>query len=240
MNKLFILTRNQVREIDRRAVEEFGIPSIILMENAGRGMAEFLFAHSIHGRIIICCGKGNNGGDGFVIARHLYNHNLSIQILLFADPADLKGDAKVNFEIATKMGLPVLVVNDHNLQAIIEGQFGKADWIIDALLGTGLRGEITSFYNKIIQSINQCPAKIVSVDIPSGLECDTGKPLCIAVKANYTLTISCFKKGFTYLRAKEFLGEVHIIDLGVEKIMFRNKSFTRSFTRRPDCGINFD
>ena len=106
---------------------------------------------------------------GFVIARHLYNYDLAIQILLFADPADLKGDAKVNFEIATKMALPLIVVKEHNLQAMFEEQLAKADWIIDVFSGTGLQGEVTSFYHKIIQSMNECPAKIVSVDIPSGL-----------------------------------------------------------------------
>lgn len=220
MNELFTLSRNQARRADRRAIEDFGIPSIILMENAGRGMAEFLLAHHIHGKMVIFCGKGNNGGDGLVIARHLYNHNLTAQILLFADPGDLKGDAKINFDIAAKMALPITVVNDQNLQAVITEHLINADWIMDALLGTGLQGKVTPFYNKVIQAISNSHAKIIAVDIPSGLDCDTGKPLGAAVKADYTLTISGFKKGFINSEAKEFLGKVHIINLGIEKILF--------------------
>src|SRR5438067_9219883 len=103
------LTRAQVREIDRRAIEEFGVPGVVLMENAGRSAAELLLSLGINGPVLICCGKGNNGGDGFVIARHLDNHGIPIRVLLFASPDDLTGYAAVNYGIIQKTGLPLLI-----------------------------------------------------------------------------------------------------------------------------------
>lgn len=217
-----ILTRDQARDLDRRAIEDLGIPSILLMESARRGIAEFILSHHVRGKIWIFCGKGNNGGDDFVVARYLNNCNLTVHILLCANPAELRGDAKTNYEIALKMLLPITIVNDKNLDALITETTSGTDWIIDALLDTGLRGYITSFYQKVIQVINKSHAKIVSIDIPSGLDCNTGRPLGIAVKANYTLTIACYKTGFTQLEAKEFLGEIQVVDIGIRKIYERN------------------
>ena len=106
------LTRAQVRALDRRAVEELGVPGVVLMENAGRGAAEVLLRLGIHGPVVVCCGKGNNGGDGFVIARHLDNHQIPVRILLFAKPEELTGDAAINFRIVERSGLPVLIQPD--------------------------------------------------------------------------------------------------------------------------------
>src|SRR6266566_4877690 len=103
------LTRAQVRELDRRAIEEYGVPGIVLMENAGRGAAELLLALGARGPVVICCGKGNNGGDGFVIARHLDNHGIPVRILLFAPPEDLSGDAAINYRIVERSRLPISV-----------------------------------------------------------------------------------------------------------------------------------
>src|SRR6516165_4855673 len=101
------LSRAEVREIDRRAIEEFGVPGVVLMENAGRGVAELLLALGVPGRVLLCCGKGNNGGDGFVIARHLDLRRVPVQVLLFARPEELTGDAAVNYQILAKSGIAV-------------------------------------------------------------------------------------------------------------------------------------
>src|SRR5947208_17198155 len=103
------ITRNQVRELDRRAIEEFGVPGVVLMENAGGGAAEVLLRLGVTGPIVVCCGKGNNGGDGFVIARHLDNRGVAVSVLLFCRPEDLTGDASVNFDIVRRAGLPLTV-----------------------------------------------------------------------------------------------------------------------------------
>src|SRR5206468_4557109 len=103
------LTRDEVRQVDRRAIEEFGVPGVVLMENAGRGAAEVLLSLGVRGPVVICCGKGNNGGDGFVIARHLDLHAVPVRLLLFARPEELTGDAAVNCQIIAKSGLPLVV-----------------------------------------------------------------------------------------------------------------------------------
>lgn len=215
-----ILTRQQSRELDRRAIQEFGVPGIVLMENAGRGMVDFLLHLKIKNQIIICCGKGNNGGDGFVVARHLDNQGMNVHVLLFADPNEIKGDARINYEIALKSNIQITVITDDNF-AIASDILSNAECIIDALLGTGLEGEVNASFKKIIQAINEANATIVAVDIPSGLDCDTGKPLGMAIKANHTFTFASLKLGFTFPEAKEYVGEVHIVDIGIPKLLMQ-------------------
>lgn len=168
--------------------------------------------------MVICCGKGNNAGDGFVVARYLNNWNIPAHILLFSHPEELKGDAKISYKIAVKIALPITQVTEKNFNAIVTDQLSHADWIVDAMIGTGLRDHIHSFYQQVIRAINKSSAKIVAVDIPSGLDCDTGQPLGIAIEADYTLTIACYKKGFSQPEAKKFLGEIQVIDIGLQKI----------------------
>lgn len=214
-----MLSRNEARDIDRKATEEFGVPSIILMENAGRSIAEYIISCNVNENIFICCGKGNNGGDGFVIARHLDNYELPVHILLFSNPDDLKGDAKINHDIAIKSSIQITVVNNENLDAVLKEFLFNSKWIIDALFGTGLQGIVKPPYNKIIQAMNDSNAIILSVDIPSGLDCDTGEPLGTAVKATHTFTLAVLKKGFANPVAKNFLGYVHIVDIGIPKLL---------------------
>ena len=170
-----LLTREQARDLDRRAIDEFGVPGIVLMENAGRGMAELLLPLGIHGPVVILCGKGNNGGDGFVIARHLDNAGVRVRVLLFADPAELRGDAAVNHAILVKSGAPIEVRTDAD-EAQVRADL-EADWVIDALFGSGLQGPVRPPFNWIISAINASSARVFAVDIPSGLDCDTGQPM---------------------------------------------------------------
>src|SRR5437773_4596519 len=137
------LSRDEVRELDRRAIEEYGVPGVVLMENAGRGAAEVLLSLGIHSRVVICCGKGNNGGDGFVIARHLDNHRVPVRILLFARPEELSGDAAINYQILARTGLPVEVhaANPVDVPSIWR-ELATAEWVLDALFGTGLSGPV--------------------------------------------------------------------------------------------------
>lgn len=221
-NNKRILCREEVRALDHRAIEEFGIPGIILMENAGRGVVDYMLSCHVQGKIVICCGKGNNAGDGFVVARHLENLNLAVQILLFANPEDYSGDAKINYEIAHKSLLPMIVVHQENFNEVTETILAKADWIIDALFGTGLKGEVQSPYDRVIQTINQMNATVLSIDIPSGLDCDSGQPLGCAVKATHTVTFVAIKQGFTQADAKQYVGHVHVVDIGIPKILLVN------------------
>src|SRR5690242_3658827 len=138
---MMFLSRDQVRDLDRRAIEEYGVPGVVLMENAGRGSAELLRSLGVHGPVVICCGKGNNGGDGFVIARHLDNGLVAVKVLLFGEPDNLAGDAAINYRIIAKSGLPVDCLGLHPLDnEKLRQELATADWIVDALFGTGLAG----------------------------------------------------------------------------------------------------
>jgi NAD(P)H-hydrate epimerase len=208
------LTRAQVRELDRRAIEEYGVPGVVLMENAGRGAAELLIALGIHGRVLVCCGKGNNGGDGFVITRHLANRGVQVNALLFVRPEELTGDALTNYRILERRRYPIQVMADADLDRF-KRELDRAEWIVDALFGTGLSGPVRAPFDKIIEMINARQGRVLAVDIPSGLDCDTGKPLGVAVRACHTVTFVAQKTGFANPAAAEWLGRVHIADVGV-------------------------
>jgi NAD(P)H-hydrate epimerase len=219
------LTRDQSRQLDRRAIDELGIPGIVLMENAGRGMAELLLSLGISGRVVVCCGKGNNGGDGMVIARHLANAGVAARVLLFADPASLPADARTNFTIVERMsahdanqlpahgGLSLATFPDDFDDAVLETELAAAEWIVDALFGSGLRGAVPDPFDRVIAAINADPARVLAVDIPSGLDSDTGHPTGPVIRAGHTATVAAPKNGFRESDAAEWLGQVHVIDL---------------------------
>jgi len=211
---MILLTREQAKKIDQLAIEQLGIPGAVLMENAGRATAELLLQLGCAGSVIICCGKGNNGGDGFVIARYLESHLIPVEILLFAQPEELSPTAKLNYDILQRLGLPVQICPQPDI-AELKLKLKKAKWIVDALFGTGLEGEVRAPFAEIIQAINSSSAKTIAVDIPSGLDCDTGTPLGCAVMAQYTTTFVASKKGFTNPEGMLYVGNLRVIDIGI-------------------------
>ncbi len=211
------VTRDVVRSIDRVAIEEFAIPGIILMENAGRGAADCLRQAGITGRILICCGKGNNGGDGFVIARHLETRGYDVRVLLFADPVALRGDAAVNYRILERAETPIRVIPNPVIPGELDKEFTTAEWIVDALLGTGTAGELREPFATIIDRINAAAARVMAVDLPSGLDCDTGRPLGGSVRAEFTVTFVAKKIGFASPSAAVWTGRVLVAEIGVPK-----------------------
>jgi NAD(P)H-hydrate epimerase len=205
------LTCSQVRLIDKIAVEDFAMPSIILMENAARNASEIIqqtFANLQNPSVAIFCGPGNNGGDGFAIARHLHNAGWSVEIVLAIPPEKLKGDAKINFDIIRKISLPIVSV-DHADVAIT-----PANLLIDALLGTGSTGEPRSPIDSIIQKINAAHKPVIAVDIPSGLDCTNGKIAQTTILADHTITFAAMKDTFTLPEVRPYLGRVHLADIG--------------------------
>ncbi len=214
------MSRDQVREIDRRAIEEYGLPGIVLMENAGRGAAELLIQLGVSGRVVICAGKGNNGGDGYVIARHLINRGYEAEVLLFCEPRELQGDAAINYRVLQAAGWAGRVLGDSFTDEELQTKLQAADWIVDALLGTGTRGELREPFPDIIAAINDSPANVLAVDLPSGMDCDTGLPLGECVQADDTATFVAPKLGFTNPEAETYTGAVHVIDIGVPRCMF--------------------
>jgi NAD(P)H-hydrate epimerase len=212
------LSREQVRALDRRAIEEFGVPGVVLMENAGRGAAEVVISLGCKGPVAICCGKGNNGGDGFVIARHLDNRQIPVRVLLFAEPSRLTGDAAVNYQIIARSGLEISLYDDRVLNgARLRSELSQAEWIVDALFGTGLTGPVRKPFDQIIQCINEANRRVLAVDIPSGLDCDTGQPVGPTVRAQDTVTFAAEKKGFLNPEARNWTGQVHVVEIGAPR-----------------------
>jgi NAD(P)H-hydrate epimerase len=216
------LSRAQVRDLDRRAIDDFGVPGVVLMENAGRGAAELLLNLGIHGRVLICCGKGNNGGDGFVIARHLANRDVNIQVLLCAPQEELSGDALINFTILKRGQYPFRVVTN-SLDGLDE-ELARSEWVVDALFGTGLSGPVRTPFDRIIETINARQNHVLAVDIPSGLDCDVGQPLGPTVRAEHTATFVAPKRGFANSAAAPYVGLVHVVDIGLPRILLEGLS----------------
>jgi NAD(P)H-hydrate epimerase len=211
------LSRAEVRDVDRRAIEEYGLPGIVLMENAGRGTAELLIALGISGPVVICAGKGNNGGDGFVIARHLELRGCAARVLLFCDPAGLTGDAATNYRVLQAAGQAGLVLAGAPDPARIRAELAAADWIVDALLGTGTQGELREPFRTAIAAINASGKRVLAVDLPSGMDCDTGEPLGTCVRADHTATFVAPKPGFGTAAAARWTGQVHVIGIGAPR-----------------------
>lgn len=220
--KTMVLSREQVRAFDRWAIDTLGIPGVVLMENAGRSCAELIkekLAGVTQPKVCIFCGTGNNGGDGYVIARHLLNSGFQVTVVVCGDPNRIKGDAKINLDILERLDQPIerLSIADGDISRRIRTLTGGADMLVDGLFGTGLSGQLSNEYQQLIESINAQDCPILAVDIPSGLDCDTGEPLGAAIRATYTVTFVAAKYGFTASSsASHYTGEIFIASIGVE------------------------
>jgi NAD(P)H-hydrate epimerase len=215
-NQLRYVTPEVMRDLDKFAIETVGIPGVVLMENAGRAVFEAAYK-ALAGNpmpAIVFCGRGNNGGDGFVVARHLINNGVETSVYVIGAFSKIKGAAAVNLRILRKMGVPIQKVSAKRLPELHD-RMKRCGLIIDALLGTGLSGEVTGLYREVIALINEAGCPVLSVDIPSGLDGATGHPLGIAVVANTTVTFQLPKKGFENPKARNFTGELKIVDIGI-------------------------
>ena len=214
------LSRAEVREVDRRAIEDFGVPGVVLMENAGAGAARLLESLGITGPVAIACGKGNNGGDGLVIARHLELAGHAVRLALACRPEEIRGDAAVNLAIAQRSGLAIECLADAD-QAAWERALAGADWIVDALLGTGAsgapQGAVATAIAAIAAARGRGVARVLAVDLPSGLDCDTGAAAGACVRADATATFVARKRGFDAAGAEAFTGPVHVIGIGAPR-----------------------
>lgn len=205
------LTREQVREIDRRTIKEFGIPGIELMENAALAVAaeaERLLAETGGKRILIVCGAGNNGGDGFAAARLLHERGLEVDLAYPDDAAKITGDAFANFA-RVPSGLRAAVATHAKIRR------AKCDLIIDAILGTGATGAPRVATSELIDAINTRRLPVLAVDLPSGLDCDSGLPLgASCIRATRTVTFVAEKAGFANPESRQYTGEVIVADIG--------------------------
>jgi NAD(P)H-hydrate epimerase len=213
------LSREEVRAIDARAINDFRLPTIVLMENAGRGAASWLRDRIGRGRVVVACGPGNNGGDGGVVARHLDAWGFDVRIAWFADPAGLKGDAATQRDILERSEIPAQVVDEDTPSDPIDALWAGADWLIDALLGTGLARPVGGLIARAIGSMNGSGRPILALDLPSGLDADSGQPLGDAIRATATATFVAPKLGFASDAARVYTGEVFVVDIGVPRAL---------------------
>jgi NAD(P)H-hydrate epimerase len=215
MESPVILSREQTRRVDRIAIDEYGISGLVLMENAGRGVVDALLdvdpSLASQGRVAILCGKGNNAGDGFVIARHLGIRGVAARVVLLCPPDQLTGDARANYDVLVRAGADVVFTSPDSL----DGVAGGATWLVDALLGTGAAGPPREPFRTAIEWMNAQPARRLAVDIPSGLDCDTGKAAGVAVRADLTCTFIAAKPGLVRPEAASLVGELRVISIGV-------------------------
>jgi NAD(P)H-hydrate epimerase len=217
---MLTLTRDQVRRLDRMAIEEFGIPGVVLMENAGRAVADetlkLLAREPALLAAAVLCGGGNNGGDGYVIARHLHNAGVHVTVFHAAEPSRSGGDAAVNRVIVEKMGLTCRdILNEAQLAG--EPDLAKADVLVDALLGTGFSGDVRPHLAAIIRRCNALAAqgrKVIAVDVPSGLDCDTGRAADPTIRADLTVTFVAAKTGLLSEQARPYAGRVLVASIG--------------------------
>ncbi|HEV8377582.1 MAG TPA: NAD(P)H-hydrate epimerase [Tepidisphaeraceae bacterium] len=208
---MLALARQQVREVDRIAIEKYHIPGIVLMENAARGATDValeMLGQGANQNILILCGGGNNGGDGLAISRHLHNHGHNIRIALCTDPAKYQGDALINWRIVEAMNLPRLLWEN------AFDQMPSPDLIIDAIFGTGLTETARPPFTQILDRVTATRRSILAIDIPSGLDCDTGRPLGPCIRATRTVTFFAPKIGFENPESKQFTGPVTVADIG--------------------------
>ena len=203
-----------IRQIDTAAVQELGMAGLLLMENAARGACDVLEAVKPQGRIIVVSGPGNNGGDGLAMARLLAANGIDSEVHLVRAGKSLTDDAQSNLEFLLRSGISVQEADTRILQSVL-AVLTPSDWIVDALLGTGVRGTLRSPFLEIVEAINHSAAPVLSVDVPSGLDADSGEPCGAAVRAEVTVTFVATKTGFRFPHALPYLGRVVVRQIGV-------------------------
>lgn len=214
-------------EIDKRAVEEIKVPGIVLMENAGRGMADSVCQNfGISGKVAVICGRGNNGGDGAVAARHLKIRGSDVTLFIIGPVSASKGSAKINFEIASNVDIPVIEITAERGLDELEKALEKCDLVIDAVFGIGLKEDVSGLYADVISKINSMRTsgqagvryRVVSADIPSGMDPDTGETKGCAVQADLTVSFHLPKKGLLESAGASKAGKIAVADIGIPYI----------------------
>ncbi|HUE90369.1 MAG TPA: NAD(P)H-hydrate dehydratase [Vicinamibacterales bacterium] len=213
-----ILSAEQMREADRRTIEDLGIPSLVLMENAGRQVVaamEAFFSDLAERQVAIICGKGSNGGDGFVVARTLHQRGIDVSVFVVGQVADIKGDARLNIEILGRLGLTVVEIADEGQWELHFSEISDHELIVDALFGTGLKAALSGIYETVIADINGSAIPVVSIDVPSGMSADTHDLIGDCIDATVTVTLGAPKLPLILPPAEEKSGEVVIADIGI-------------------------
>ncbi|MGI9953169.1 NAD(P)H-hydrate dehydratase [Moorellaceae bacterium AZ2] len=224
---MYLVTAAEMGEIDRLASRDYFIPSIVLMENAGLRVVESIrryFGGTARGkRVLIFAGKGNNGGDGVVVARHLHNEGAEVKVFLLARPEELRGDPRTNLEIYQKMGGKVFPLLEQNHLQRADIALLYADLVVDAIFGTGFKGAALGVAGEVIQLINRAAKPVVAVDLPSGLEADTGRSHGPCIRATWTVTFALPKLGLALEPGATLAGRVEVADIGIPRQLIESR-----------------
>jgi len=215
-----VVTAEEMHAVDKYTIETLSIIGRVLMENAGRAVFAAMrerWAPLAGKRAVVLCGKGNNGGDGFVVARYLQEAGVGCDTCLVGTASDLRGDAAANHLVFTRLGYSVREIQ--NLEALPD--LRHADFIVEALLGTGVRGPLQGLMAQIVTRINESGRPVVAIDLPTGMNADTGEVAGPCVRANLTVTIGCCKQGLLFTPGREYAGEVVAAEIGFPEIAFR-------------------
>ncbi len=215
----YLVTASEMRAFDAQAINYYGIPGAVLMENAGRSTFQILRAHyggDVRGlKVSVVAGPGNNGGDGYVIARYLINHGAQVHTFLLSPREKIGGDALINLEILSRISEEIALVTDTASREKASAIWRDSDVVVDAVLGTGLTSEVRTPYREAIQEINLTGGFRLAVDLPSGLDADTGRVLGVAVRADLTVTYGFAKIGMAVYPGIEYCGRVEVVDISI-------------------------
>src|SRR4051795_11482755 len=213
-----VLNTQQMRDADRQTIDDVGIPSIVLMENAGRqavAAMEAAFDDLSSSKVGVLCGRGNNGGDGFVVARTLAQRGVGVSVFLIGRVTDVRGDARINLEILGRLGLTVVEVADSQAWELHFSEVSDCTLIVDAIFGTGLNAPVAGFIESVIADVNTSGIPVVSIDLPSGLSADSAEPIGPSIEAGLTVTIAAPKLPLVLPPAEIRAGDIVIADIGI-------------------------
>jgi NAD(P)H-hydrate epimerase len=213
-----VLNTQQMREADRQTIQEIGIPSVVLMENAGRqavAAMEAAYEDLAASRVAVLCGRGNNGGDGFVVARTLAQRGIEALVFLLGSVADVRGDARTNLEILGRLGVTVVEISDAQEWELHFSEISECDLVVDAILGTGFRGPVSGLLETVIADVNGLGIPIVAIDLPTGVSADTHDIDGDAIQASITVTLAAPKLPLVLPPADVYGGDLVIADIGI-------------------------
>jgi NAD(P)H-hydrate epimerase len=213
-----VLNAAQMREADRRTIDDIGIPSLVLMENAGRqavAAMEAMYSDLLERQVAVLCGRGSNGGDGFVVARTLLQRGVDVLVFLIGRVTDVRGDARVNLEILGRLGLTVVEVADSQAWELHFSEVSDCTLIVDAIFGTGLNAPISGFIESVVADVNASGIPVVAIDLPSGLSADSPEPIGPSIEAGLTVTLAAPKLPLVLPPAETRAGDIVIADIGI-------------------------
>lgn len=222
---MYLVTASEMQQMDRQTIESFGIPGRVLMENAGRGATQVLmdrFDNITNKNVGVIAGRGNNGGDGFVIARYLAQKGSNVTVYLFTESAKVKGDAAANLKLLMPLDISIVEMPDEKSFLAHKLEMCHQDIWVDALLGTGLKSNVKGYFKKVIEFINDLNKPVFSVDIPSGLNSDTGQVCGACIRAQATASFAFAKTGHMVFPGVEYTGNLEIIDIGIPDHIVKN------------------